>query len=137
MEQILKINPDHALALNYVGYTYADKGIRLQEALDLLTKANQIKPEDGYIIDSLAWAYFKSGNKTKALELLQKANQLSPNEPTILEHLGDVYLDMREKDKARGYFQEAVAAAAKEVNPEARDLEDLKRIQSKLGALNP
>jgi tetratricopeptide (TPR) repeat protein len=137
MQRILKADPQNALALNYIGYSYADKGINLQEALSMLVKANQIKPDDGYITDSLAWAYFRSGQRNKALELLQKANQLSPDEPTILEHLGDVYLDMGDKEKAKVYLQEAVIAAMKQENPEARDLEDLKRIRTKLGALNP
>lgn len=137
MRDLLAVNPENTSALNYLGYSYADRGIRLPEALELLTKANQLKPDDGYITDSLAWAYFKVGNRTKALELLKHANTLSPEEPVILEHLGDVYLDLGEVDKAKSFFQAAVAAAVKQDSPAPADLEDMKRIQDKLGKLNP
>jgi Tfp pilus assembly protein PilF len=135
MRKILSLNPQHPLALNYLGYSYADQGIRLQEALQMLLKAQQLKPDDGYITDSLAWAYYKLGQKDKALELLKRANELAPQEPTILEHLGDVYLQIGDKDRARVYFQEAVAAAVKQEKPETRDMQDLERIRTKLGAL--
>jgi len=136
MQALIKVNPQNTSALNYVGYSFAEKGIRLQEALDLVSKANKIDPQDGYITDSLAWVYFKLGQKEKALELLKKANQLSPNEPVILEHLGDLYLERGETEKAKGFFQEAVADAVKQEKPEQRDLDDLKRIQSKLSSLS-
>jgi uncharacterized protein HemY len=77
------------------------------------------------------------GDREKALQLLKTANQLSPEEPVILEHLGDVYLDKGDVEKAKGYFREAVAAAVKQESSADQDLEDLKRIQSKLGKLNP
>lgn len=135
MREILKVNADNASALNYIGYSYAEKGIHLKEALELISKANQLRPNDGYILDSLAWAYFKLGNRAKALKLLQQANQLTPNEPAILEHLGDVYLDLGDTAKARSYFREALAASVKEENPEERELAERKRIEEKLTAL--
>jgi len=135
MRELVVVNPKNASALNYIGYSYADRGIHLDEALDLVTMAYQIKPDDGYIVDSLAWVYFKQGNPQKALELLLQANKISPNEPVILEHLGDVYLELGAKEKAKNYFQEAVAAAVKQESTLDRDVDDLKRIQSKLSAL--
>lgn len=136
MRKVLELNPQNASAMNYIGYSYADRGIKLQEALELLTKANQIKPDDGYILDSLAWAYYKLGNYQQALQLLQKADKLSPEEPTILEHMGDVYLALEDKPKAKICFESAVSAAVKDAHPEARSLEDLKRIQSKLTSIS-
>lgn len=137
MRELIALNPQNSSALNYLGYSYADRGIRLPEALEYLTAADRIKPNDGYITDSLAWVYFKMGDREKALQLLKTANQLSPEEPVILEHLGDVYLDKGDVEKAKGYFREAVAAAVKQESSADQDLEDLKRIQSKLGKLNP
>ncbi len=137
MREILLANPKNASALNYIGYSYADRGIKLDEALDMVTQAHQLRPDDGYITDSLAWVYFKMGNREKALELLKKANSLSPNEPVILEHLGDVYLDKGETEKAKIFFREAVAAAVKQESSVDQDLKDLERIQAKLGKLNP
>jgi tetratricopeptide (TPR) repeat protein len=137
MQEILKQNPENALALNYVGYSYADRGIQLQEALQLLLKADQLKPNDGYILDSLAWAYFKLGQLDKALPLLETANRLSPDEPTILEHLGDLHLKKGEREKAKSYFQEAVAAALKLKPEDKKEKDDLERIQAKLSTLNP
>ncbi len=135
MRELVQVNPKNASALNYIGYSYADRGINLDEALNLVTQAYQLKPDDGYIIDSLAWVYFKKGNPQKALDLLLQANKVSPNEPVILEHLGDVYLELGVKEKAKNYFQEAVAAAVKQESTLERDVDDLKRIQSKLSAL--
>jgi Flp pilus assembly protein TadD len=91
MKQVLALTPDDAEALNYLGYTYADLGINLEEAESLIQQALALKPDDGYIADSLGWVYFKKGNYRQALKWLNKAVQLVPDDPTILEHLGDVY----------------------------------------------
>jgi len=91
MRHVLEIEPDHADALNYIGYTYAEQGIRLDEAFALIQKALQIKPESGYIIDSLGWVYFQKGEYEEALKHLQRAAAIQPEDPTIAEHLGDVY----------------------------------------------
>ena len=92
MKKILKIDPKHAESLNYIAYTYAEAGINLDEAMAMLQKALQIKPNSGYIIDSLGWVYYQKGMFDKALELLVKAANLTPDDPTINEHLGDVYV---------------------------------------------
>lgn len=136
LKQVIDINPDHADALNYLGYSYADRNIHLQESLEMLKKAHQLRPKDGYITDSLAWAYFKLGQLDKAQELLEEANRLSPNEPTILEHLGDLYLNLGQKQKAKAYYQDAVAAAIKVKDPNKREKKDLNRIQDKLAQLS-
>lgn len=137
MKQVIALNPENAEALNYLGYSYADRNIQLDEALNLLLKAHQLKPEDGYITDSLAWAYFKLNQLEKAQELLEAANKVSPNEPTILEHLGDLYLKLGQKEKAKGFYREAVAAAVKVKDPDAREQQELLRLQNKLASLSP
>ncbi len=71
--KILGLDPDNVNALNYIGYSYADSGIRLGEAKQLIEKALKLKPNDGYITDSLAWVYFKMHQYHKALELMLKA----------------------------------------------------------------
>ncbi|MBW1705710.1 MAG: tetratricopeptide repeat protein [Deltaproteobacteria bacterium] len=108
MKRILDINPDHADALNYIGYTFADQGIKLDEAMDLIQKALKIKPESGYIIDSLGWVYFQKGLYDKALHYLEKASKLTPD-PTIHEHLGDVYLKKEKPKKALDNYQKALS----------------------------
>jgi len=108
MRRILDINPDHADALNYIGYTFADQGIKLDEAMDLVQKALKIKPESGYIMDSLGWVYFQKGLYDKALHYLEKASKLTPD-PTIHEHLGDVYLKKEKPEKALDNYQKALS----------------------------
>jgi len=92
MQAVLKINPQNADALNYIGYTYADRGINLDEAEKIIKKALALKPNDGYIMDSLGWVYYKKGQYEKAAKELEKAVKYAPQDPVIAEHLGDAYL---------------------------------------------
>jgi Flp pilus assembly protein TadD len=114
MKMVIQLSPDDAEALNYLGYTYADLGINLDEAETLIQTALQLKPNDGYITDSLAWVYFKRGNYTEALQLLQKAIKLVPDDPIILEHLGDVYQKLDRKEKAINYYKRSLDNNAKD-----------------------
>jgi tetratricopeptide (TPR) repeat protein len=109
MRKILEINPDHADALNYIGYTYAEQGIRLDEAMDLIQRALKIKPDSGYIIDSLGWVYYQQGLYHEALKHLEKAASLVPNDPTINEHLGDVYFKKKMYRKSLEMYEKALA----------------------------
>ncbi|MBW2332861.1 MAG: tetratricopeptide repeat protein [Deltaproteobacteria bacterium] len=109
MEMVIKIDPKHADALNYIGYTYADKGIYLDKAEELIKKALQFKPKSGYIIDSLGWVYFRKGLYNKALIELKKAIQLAPEDPAINEHLGDVYLKKKEYEEALKIYKKALS----------------------------
>lgn len=129
MKTVLRFSPSHAEALNYLGYTYADMGINLDEAENLIRSALKIKPQDGYITDSLGWVYFKKGNYTKALEYLQKAVDLVPDDPTILEHLGDLYLKMGKLDEAVHYYRRSL-----EKEPKNREVlkEKIQRIAPQL-----
>jgi predicted Zn-dependent protease len=108
MKNVLALTPNDAEALNYLGYTYADMGINLDEAEILIQTALSIKPNDGYITDSLGWVYYKRGKYSQALEWLSKAVKLIPDDPVILEHLGDVYLKMDSKEKALNYYQQSL-----------------------------
>ena len=108
MRLVLKINPDHPQALNYIGYTYAEKGINLDEAEALIKRALELKPDDGYITDSLGWVYFKKGEIEKAVIELEKAHLLAPEDPVIAEHLGDAYASRNLIDKAIIMYERAM-----------------------------
>ncbi|MBW2169731.1 MAG: tetratricopeptide repeat protein, partial [Deltaproteobacteria bacterium] len=109
MKRILEINPDHAESLNYIGYTYAEQGIKLDEAMDLIKKALSLKPESGYIIDSLGWVYFQKGLYDEAIHYLEKAAKLTSDDPTINEHLGDAYLKSNKYNKALEHYKKAMS----------------------------
>ncbi len=92
METALSLDPHHADALNYLGYSYADRGIKIDEALSLTKRAVALKPENGYYVDSLAWAFYKSGKLAEALVELKRAVALVGDDPVIYEHLGEIYM---------------------------------------------
>jgi tetratricopeptide (TPR) repeat protein len=101
MEKTIALDSNHANALNYLGYTYAEKGIHLNEAIDLINRALAIRPDDGYFVDSLGWAYYKKGKIQEALEALNRAVSLVPEDPVIHEHLGELYLKQNRLDLAK------------------------------------
>jgi len=111
MKDVIRLNPKDANALNYLGYTYADMGENLDEAERLIKEALTYKPDDGFIIDSLGWVYFKKGVYNKALEYLKKATHLVPDDPTILEHLGDAYIKTENKKKAIEIYKRSLMNA--------------------------
>lgn len=129
MKKVLVLNPKNASALNYVGYIYADRGENLDEAETMLQDAAQIRPDDGYIIDSLGWLYFKKGDLTKAYELLKQATRLSPKEPTVFEHMGDLH-------KARVDMKQALVAYKKALKfakeKKAQDPKEVERLEKKI-----
>ncbi|BCS88821.1 tetratricopeptide repeat protein [Pseudodesulfovibrio sediminis] len=90
MEQVVRAHPDNANALNYVGYTLAEEGRELDRALVLVTKASNLDPENGYILDSVAWVHFKRGEFEKAWKYIQYAVDVVQKDPTIWEHYGDI-----------------------------------------------
>jgi len=113
MKEVLRLNPNSPDALNYLGYSYADRGVQLDEALKLVEKAMALKPNTGYITDSLGWVYFKLGNYERAVVELEKANQLTPDDPTITEHLADSYLKLTRVEKALQFYEKALTLEPK------------------------
>ena len=101
MEEVIRLDPKHANALNYLGYSYADRGVKLPEAVDLIRKALEVKPDDGYYLDSLGWAYYKLGRPDEALSELQRAATFVSDDAVIHEHLGDVYFQKNMKAEAK------------------------------------
>ncbi len=93
---------------NFIGYSWADRGIHLDESEKLIKKALKLKPEDGYIIDSLGWVYFKQGRIDEAIAALEKAVLLAPKDAIIAEHLGFAYLSNNQFERARHMFKQAL-----------------------------
>src|ERR1700676_1806228 len=89
--QVIQANPRNPTALNYYGYMLADRGIRLDEATDMIKRALAEDPNNAAYQDSLGWAYFKQNKLTEAEEFLRKAAASEGHDPTILSHLGDLY----------------------------------------------
>ena len=128
MRKVLEIEPDHADSLNYIGYTYAEKGIHLDEALDMIQRALVIEPNSGYIIDSLGWVYYQQGLYDKALDSLKKAFSLISGDPTIAEHLGDVYLKKNEYGLSLEMYQKALALDHQHADKILKKIEEVKRL---------
>jgi tetratricopeptide (TPR) repeat protein len=122
--QALSLSPDEPLVLNYLGYSMIEKKINLNEALGMVKKAVELKPNDGYIVDSLGWAYFQLGDYEEAAIQIERAVDLNPADPIIGEHLGDAYWRVGRTLEARFQWQHA-----KDNGPEP---DDLKRIEEKL-----
>lgn len=87
----LELNPDQPFLLNYLGYSWVDRGVNLERALKMIERAVELQPNDGYIIDSLGWAHYRLGNYTEAVTYLERAIELEPLDPVINDHLGDAY----------------------------------------------
>ncbi len=105
----LDLNPGQPQVLNYLGYSWVDKGMNLTRALGMIQKAVAATPNDGYIIDSLGWAYYRLGRYDDAVAELEQAATLRPNDPEINDHLGDAYWKVGRKLEA--HFQWSVAYA--------------------------
>ncbi len=113
---------ERALVLNYLGYSLVDQNLKLDEALGMLRRAVELRPRDGYIIDSLGWAYYRLGRYTEALRELERAVELRPSDPVINDHLGDVYWKVGRRLEAGFQWNHA-----RDLNPEPEDLVKIKR----------
>jgi tetratricopeptide (TPR) repeat protein len=123
-KKALELFPDRADVLNYLGYSWVDQGVNLDEGMTMIRRAVEQKPDDGYIVDSLGWAYFRLGNYDEAVKHLERAVEIRPEDPTINDHLGDAYWKVGRQLEAQ--FQWSHAAALK---PEP---DELVKIQNKL-----
>ena len=118
MEAVLKIDPENADALNFIGYTFADRGIRLDEAEKMIKRALTLKPGNIYMIDSLGWVYFRQNRMDLAIKYLKEASDGLPNDPTIAEHLGDAYTKAGQASEAVEVYKQAL-----KLNPANGDLQ--------------
>jgi tetratricopeptide (TPR) repeat protein len=104
IKKVLELDPNNADAQNFLGYSYAEAGVNLDEAEKLIQEALRTKPDSGHIIDSLGWVYYKKGQYAKAVAELERAHRLMPQDGTVAEHLGDAYFKMkRYRDALRLY----------------------------------
>jgi len=120
-KRALILKPDQPDVLNYLGYTWIDRGSNLQEARAMIEKAAKLRPGDGAIIDSLGWALYRLGEFYDAVENLEKAVELKPVDPTINEHLGDAYWKVGRIDEARMQWRRSLS-----MDPEPEQIEALK-----------
>ncbi|WMS44999.1 tetratricopeptide repeat protein [Acuticoccus sp. MNP-M23] len=120
----LELSPEHPLVLNYLGYSYIDRGENLDEAVSMVQRAVKQQPDDGYIVDSLGWAYYRLGRYEDAVEQLERAVSLRAGDPVINDHLGDAYWKVGRKLEAMFQWNHA-----RDSDPEP---DDLQRILTKL-----
>jgi tetratricopeptide (TPR) repeat protein len=109
LKHLLAIKPDHAHALNALGYSWAERNIRLPEAHDMIAKALALAPEDPFIMDSMGWVLYRQGKLAEALQTLEQAYKIKAD-PEIAAHLGEVLWTLDRKDEARRILKEAVKA---------------------------
>nr|WP_246744992.1 tetratricopeptide repeat protein [Methylocystis sp. Sn-Cys] len=117
LKKALELNPDQPLVLNYLGYSWVDQGINLDEAFRMLRRAVDLRQRDGYIVDSLGWAYYRLGRWDDAVRELEKAIDLKPSDPVINDHLGDAYWRVGRKLEAQFQWNHA-----RDLNPDPDDL---------------
>jgi tetratricopeptide (TPR) repeat protein len=112
IDKALKLSPDQPELLNYLGYSWVDRNEKIPEALAMLEKARRLRPYDGYIVDSVGWAYYRLGRYDDAARTLEAAVLLVPGDPTINEHLGDALWKAGRKMDARYQWSHALAFSA-------------------------
>ncbi len=125
----LELNPDQPQVLNYLGYSLVEKGIKLDEALEMIERAVAAQPDSGYIVDSLGWALFRLGRYEEAVAHMERAAELMPVDPVVNDHLGDVLWAVGRKNEAR--FQWRRALSFIDENDPPPDI-DPKRVRRKL-----
>lgn len=130
MKEVIRLDTNHSSALNYLGYMWAERGMKLDIAEKLIRRALSLKPEDGFYLDSLGWVFYQRKEYEKALEFLIKAANIEPDEGVIIEHVGDAHLKLHRVDDARKSFEEALTK-------DSMEEEDKERVRNKLKALEP
>lgn len=127
MRIIIEAEPNHAQALNFLAYTFAELGTNLEEAEKLALRAVRLEPKDPYIVDTLGWVYFKQNRHTESMKTLEAAYRLKNDVSIIAEHLGDVYMKVALTDRARKMYMRAMSLET--------DPKKLEQLQSKVTAI--
>ena len=128
----LKLSPDQPFVLNYLGYTWADRGVHLVEARAMLERAAQQEPNDGAITDSLGWVLLRQGNTADAVRTLERATEMEPEDSSINGHLGDAYAAAGRLREAGFQWQRALS-----LNPSPDDAAALRRKLAEIEAAAP
>ena len=118
LKKALELSPDQPEVLNYLGYSWIDQGIKLQDGMKLIMRAVELDPDSGYIVDSLGWAYFKQGDYKKAIDQLERAVELSPEDPILNDHLGDAYWRGGRRVEAKYQWQRSLSLKPTDVDAE-------------------
>ncbi|PRX37298.1 Flp pilus assembly protein TadD, contains TPR repeats [Meinhardsimonia xiamenensis] len=118
----LELEPDQPQVLNYLGYSYVEMNINLDEAMDLIKRAVEARPDSGYIVDSLGWVQFRLGDYEQAVVNLERAAELMPTDPIINDHLGDAYWAVGREREARVQWKRALS-----FNPEPDEADRIRR----------
>jgi tetratricopeptide (TPR) repeat protein len=126
LKKSLDLFPDQPHVLNYLGYSWIDQGLNLDDGMRMIKRAVEQRADDGYIVDSLGWAYYRLGNMDEAVKHLERAVELKPEDPTINDHLGDAYWRVGRTLEARFQWSHA-----RDLKPEP---DDLAKIEEKLKA---
>ncbi len=122
LEKALELAPEQPLVLNYLGYSWIDQGMHLKKGMALIEKAVALKPDDGYIVDSLGWAHYKLGNYKEAVRYLERAVELKPDDPILNDHLGDALWRTGREREARFQWDQALS-----LEPEPEDIQKIKK----------
>jgi tetratricopeptide (TPR) repeat protein len=131
LQTALKLQPEQPLILNYLGYTWIDQNRNLKQGMALIEKAVRLKPDDGYIVDSLGWAHFRQNNFKEAVRWLERAVEIRPEDPVLNDHLGDALWRVGREREARFQWEQAMT-----LKPEPEDAEKIeKKIKSGLPSL--
>ncbi|MEA3535755.1 tetratricopeptide repeat protein [Rhizobium sp. CC-YZS058] len=132
-KKALELNPDQPQVLNYLGYSWVDMNMNLDEGLSMIRRAVELKPDDGYIVDSLGWAYFRLNRFDEAVAELERAAELKAGDPTINDHLGDAYWRVGRQLEAVFQWNQAL-----ELKPEEAEIPKIKdKIANGLPPLTP
>jgi len=110
----LELRPEEPRVLNYLGYSWIDQGIHLDRARGMIEMAVSKRPNDGYVVDSLGWVFYRLGRYQEAVKHLERAVELRPQDPIINDHLGDAYWRAGRKLEARFQWSHAIDLGAEE-----------------------
>jgi tetratricopeptide (TPR) repeat protein len=124
LKKSLELYPDQPHVLNYLGYSWIDQGVHLDQGMNMIKRAVDQRADDGYIVDSLGWAHYRLGNVEEAVKQLERAVELKPEDPTINDHLGDAYWQVGRVLEARFQWSHA-----RDLKPEP---DELAKIEAKL-----
>jgi tetratricopeptide (TPR) repeat protein len=130
-ETALKLSPDQPYVLNYLAYTWAERGVNLDRGRVMLERALRARPNDGAITDSLGWVMFRLGDLPEAVRLMERAIELDPDDPTINAHLGDVYWAVGRRVEALYQWRRALT-----LNPSPEETRELEQ-KIRLGYAGP
>jgi tetratricopeptide (TPR) repeat protein len=118
----LELEPEQPFVLNYLGYSWVDQSVRLDEARGMLDRAVAARPNDGFIVDSMGWVHYRLGEYAQAVASLERAVELEPGDPVINDHLGDAYWRVGRQREARYQWQRALT-----LEPDAEQIEAIGR----------